>query len=123
MISNLKFFIALLSFFNFFFNFSFANELSPQADRGKATYMRVGCYLCHGTDGQGSGSGTRLQPDTLPPEAMAQFIRYSPGRMPAYSEKILSDMDLEDIVAFLESFPESKPFSEIIPLRDSKLQK
>lgn len=75
------------------------------AKRGQDTYMRVGCYQCHGTDGQGNDAGPMLTPDTLPAEAIANFIRFSPGRMPVYPEEILSDTEISDIVAFLESVP------------------
>jgi len=82
-----------------------AQDTTASAERGRETYMRVGCYPCHGTEGQGSGSGTALIPDPLPPEAIAQFIRFSPGRMPAYPESVLSDAEITDIVAFLETVP------------------
>ena len=33
--------------------------------------------------------------------------------MPAYSEKILSDQELTDILAYLRSLPAAKPVSDI----------
>ena len=63
--------------------------------------MRVGCYQCHGTDGQGNEAGPALTPDTLPAVAIAAFIRTSPGRMPVYPKESLSDAEIDDIVAFL----------------------
>ena len=82
-------------------------ESVPSAARGKQTYMRVGCYGCHGTQGQGSGSGTKLAPDPLPAEAIAQFIRAQQVFMPSYSEKILSDAEVADIAAYLRSIKPS----------------
>ncbi|MFL2770394.1 MAG: c-type cytochrome [Rhodospirillaceae bacterium] len=82
-----------------------AEAQEPSAERGQKTYMRVGCYQCHGSDGQGNDAGTALTPDPLPPEAIANFIRYSPGRMPAYPEEVVSDAEIADMVAFLESVP------------------
>ncbi len=80
-----------------------AQEASAQ--RGQQTYMRVGCYQCHGTDGKGNDAGTALTPEPLPPEALANFIRFSPGRMPVYPEEVLSDAEIQDIVAWLETVP------------------
>ncbi len=82
-----------------------ASAQDGDAQRGQDTYMRVGCYQCHGTDGQGNDAGPMLTPDTLPAEAIANFIRFSPGRMPVYPEEILSDAEISDIVAFLEAVP------------------
>jgi len=82
-----------------------AEAQEPSAERGQKTYMRVGCYQCHGSDGQGNDAGTALTPDPLPPEAIANFIRYSPGRMPVYPEEVVSDAEIADMVAFLESVP------------------
>ena len=82
-----------------------AEAQEPSAERGQKTYMRVGCYQCHGSDGQGNDAGTALTPDPLPPEAIANFIRYSPGRMPVYPEEVVSDAEIADMVAFLEAVP------------------
>ncbi len=97
---------------------SFAQD--PSAERGEDTYMRVGCYQCHGTDGKGSDAGTALTPDPLPPEALANFIRYSPGRMPVYPEEVLSDAEIEDIVAWLETVPPPPEPDSIAILRSLK---
>lgn len=97
---------------------SFAQETS--AERGEQTYMRVGCYQCHGTDGKGSDAGTALTPDPLPPEALANFIRFSPGRMPVYPEEVLSDAEIEDIVAWLETVPPPPAADDITILRALK---
>ena len=90
-----------------------AQDSAVAVDRGQKTFMRVGCYECHGTDGKGNEAGTALTPDTLPPEAIANFIRFSPGRMPVYPEEVLSDAEIEDIVAFLESVPPSPDADDI----------
>lgn len=87
------------------------------ATRGQDTFMRVGCYQCHGTDGQGNDAGPMLTPDPLPPEAIANFIRFSPGRMPVYPEEVLSDSEIADIVAYLASVPSPPEADEIDILR------
>jgi mono/diheme cytochrome c family protein len=92
------------------------------AERGQKTFMRVGCFQCHGTNGQGSEAGTALTPEPLPAEAIANFIRFSPGRMPVYPEDVLSDDEIADITAFLESVP-PPPSPDSIPiLRDMKIR-
>jgi mono/diheme cytochrome c family protein len=99
---------------------------APSAKRGREIYMRVGCYTCHGTEGQGSNAGAKLAPDPLPAEAIANFIRNTdtsgPGfaTMPTYSAKVLSDADVADIAAFLASVPAGKPADDIALLRALK---
>ena len=88
-------------------------------DRGRETYARVGCYECHGYVGQGGG-GPRIAPSPMPYEAFVDFVRYTQGRMPAYSEMNLPDEDFVDIYAYLESIPEPQPVDTIPALRDLK---
>lgn len=95
--------------------FGAVGQEQPSAQRGEETYMRVGCFQCHGTNGQGSEAGTALTPDPLPPEAIANFIRFSPGRMPVYPEEILSDAEIADIVAYLDAVP-PPPDPDSIPI-------
>tara|TARA_B110000438_G_C15620232_1_gene566220 strand:- start:316 stop:684 length:369 start_codon:yes stop_codon:yes gene_type:complete len=99
---------------------AFAQDSTGDADRGRETFMRVGCYQCHGDDGKGNDAGTALTPDPLPPEALANFIRFSPGRMPMYPEEVLSDAEIEDIVAYLESVPPPPHADDIAILKDLK---
>lgn len=101
---NMKLFSCLFTAAYLFGTTAFGQEVSP-AQRGEQTYMRVGCFQCHGTNGQGSDAGTALTPDPLPAEAIANFIRFSPGRMPVYPEEVLSDEEIADIVAYLGSVP------------------
>ena len=89
-----------------------AQAASPE--HGKAVFMKMGCWQCHGTVGQG-GAGPRIAPDPLPDETFAAFLRTTSRAMPPYREKILSDADLADIYAYLQSIP--KPANaETIPL-------
>lgn len=82
--------------------------VAASAERGKTAYIQNGCWQCHGTMGQGSimtSGGKRLAPDPMPWEAFSAFVRSTNRSMPPYSEKILSDGDLADIYAFLQSIP------------------
>src|SRR6266571_2538035 len=80
--------------------------LAADAVKGKANFMKYGCWQCHGTMGQGSPvSGPKLAPGPLPLEAMSAFIRNSRRAMPPYREEVLPKADLEDIHAYLSSIP------------------
>jgi hypothetical protein len=46
---------------------------------------------------------------------MVSFVRTTSGTMPPYSAKILSDDDLSDIYAYLQSIPKP-PDAKSIPL-------
>ena len=71
--------------------------------RGKAAYMKHGCYACHGTVGQGGdrGSGGRIAYDVFPWEAFAQQTRRPREAMPRYPVEHLSDAELADIYAYI----------------------
>jgi mono/diheme cytochrome c family protein len=86
------------------------------AAKGKAAFMKYGCWQCHGTEGQGSAvtsAGKVLAPDPLPYEGFAAFVRSTNRAMPPYSEKILPDEDLADIHAYLASVPKAKDYKSI----------
>jgi len=93
-----------------------ASDTNASVARGRQTYTRVGCYQCHGYEAQG-GAGPRLAPGPMPLEAISAFVRGTTGEMPAYGEKVLSDMDLADIYAFLTSVPRPKSPDTIPALR------
>jgi len=74
------------------------------AAHGKQLYMSDACYTCHGTTGAGGGpAGPALAHQGLPAEAIIQQLRHPQTRMPAYSDKVLPDKDVADIVAYIES--------------------
>lgn len=84
---------------------------AADAAKGKAAFMKYGCWQCHGTEGQGSvitSGGKMLAPDPLPYEGFAAFVRSTSRAMPPYSEKVLPDADLADIHAYLESIAKPK---------------
>ena len=92
--------------------------VAASAEHGKAAFMQHGCWQCHGTVGQGSiatSGGKRLAPDPMPWETFSAFVRSSNRAMPPYSEKILTDCDLEDIYAYLQSIPKPRD-AKTIPL-------
>ena len=84
------------------------------AERGKAAFLRVGCYTCHGFEGQGV-PGRKLAPNPLPYPAFSNFVRTSTGEMPTFTPQVLPEQDLADIHAYLRSKPAS-PNPSTIPL-------
>jgi mono/diheme cytochrome c family protein len=83
------------------------------ADKGKAAYVKHGCWQCHGFSGQGGITGPKLAPDPMPLEALSAFVRNSRGAMPPYQSAILSEPDLADIHAYLQSLPKAKDYKSI----------
>ena len=79
--------------------------LAASAEKGKQVFMRAGCWQCHGTVGQGGAAGPKLAPDPLPFDALSSFVRTTNRQMPAYRKQVLSDADLADLYAYLQSIP------------------
>jgi ubiquinol-cytochrome c reductase cytochrome c subunit len=89
--------------------------LAASVENGKRVFMKVGCWQCHGTVGQGGTAGPRLAPEPLPYETLAAFVRSANRAMPPYREVVLSNADLADIYAYLESIPKP-PAVDSLPL-------
>ena len=87
-----------------------AHAQSPTGDaaKGKALYMKNGCYECHGTVGQG-GTGPRLAPRT----ASLAYVRKPAGQMPPYTPKVMPDAELSDVQAYLMSIPAPPPVKSL----------
>jgi mono/diheme cytochrome c family protein len=82
----------------------------PRGDaaNGRRIYLAVGCFTCHGRSGQGgayTGPAPILARTALPFEGFKALIRDPSNNMPAYSDVVLSDQDIADVYAFLESLP------------------
>ncbi|MEP7243476.1 MAG: c-type cytochrome [Gammaproteobacteria bacterium] len=95
---------------------AFAAE--PQGDpvKGKQSLLAYGCYECHGTTGAGGGvAGPKLAPYPLPLAGVIAKLRAASGRMPVYTPALVTDSEVADIVAYLQSIPSGKP-AENIPL-------
>jgi ubiquinol-cytochrome c reductase cytochrome c subunit len=93
------------------------------AARGKADFLRYGCYECHGTVGQGNyGTGAKLAPHPIPWAAVNAYVRKPGGNMPSFSEKILPTSDLADIYAYLSSIPAGKTYNQLPLLSGTSLK-
>ena len=92
------------------------NAPAGNAKNGKAVYTTAGCYECHGREAHGgAGTGPKLGPGAIPYSAFAFQVRSPRDQMPPYTGKVLSDADLADIYAFVQSLPQP-PKVESIPL-------
>jgi ubiquinol-cytochrome c reductase cytochrome c subunit len=78
---------------------------AANAENGKHLFTADGCYQCHGYQGQGSNAGARLAPKPLPLATMIAYIRKPTGVMPPVTAKVVSDAELADIRAYLETIP------------------
>jgi ubiquinol-cytochrome c reductase cytochrome c subunit len=90
--------------------------MAASAEKGKAAFVKNGCWQCHDFNGQGSvaTSAGRVIADTpLPFDAFKAYVRDPGGAMPPFHVEILSDSDLADIYAYLESLPKPKPAKDI----------
>ena len=89
------------------------------ATKGKAVFVGKGCWQCHGYEGQGGSAGPRLANTQLPEDAVISFVHNTNGIMPPFSEKLITDAELSDIYAYLQSRP--KPADpKAIPLLNLK---
>jgi len=95
------------------------SEAAPagNAETGKKIFTKDGCYECHGREGQGAaqGAGPRIGPLQLSFEAFTKYVHQPTGQMPPYTSKVISDQELADIFAYLQSRPKATP-SKDIPL-------
>jgi mono/diheme cytochrome c family protein len=93
-----------------------ADTPSGNAENGKRLFNKIGCYECHGREGQGSTmSGPRIAPDPVPFDVLTRYIRKPTGEMPPFTAKVVSDQELADIYAFLQSRPHP-PTAKALPL-------
>lgn len=82
---------------------------NPQ--NGKAIYENLGCNKCHGSEGEGVAGGgvPRIASTSLALPDFLQLIRKPKGQMPPFSSQRVSDADLTDVYAYLQTL---KPMAE-----------
>jgi mono/diheme cytochrome c family protein len=86
------------------------------AQKGKVAFIRNGCWQCHDYNGQGSvatSNGKVIARTQLPLDAFISFVHTTNGAMPPFRPQVLSDADLTDIYAYLQSLPEPKQVKDI----------
>ena len=91
-----------------------AQQTTPagDADAGKKLFVSLGCWTCHGYEGQG-GAAPRIAPRPLPRAAFTTYVRRPSDRMPNYPERVVSDEQLGHIHAYLQSRPMPPPVKSI----------
>ena len=92
-----------------------AAGFAASAEKGKQAFLKHGCWQCHGERGQGGVTGFKLAPDPIPFETLSTFVRTTNRAMPPFREEILSNDDLADIYAYLQSIPKGQD-AKSIPL-------
>lgn len=78
------------------------------AAKGKRIFIAEGCFTCHGRAGQGgayNGPAPILAHTALPFDGFKGQLRNPANDMPAFSDAVLSDQDIADIYAFVETLP------------------
>jgi mono/diheme cytochrome c family protein len=81
---------------------------------GERLYLKNGCFECHGYQGQGGLAGARLAQTKLNVAGFTAFVRNPPsGGMPPYRVKVMTDQELADVFAYIQTFPAPQPAKNI----------
>jgi len=96
---------------------------APAGDlnNGKRVYLATGCFTCHGRAGQGgayNGPAPALAKTAMPFEGFKMQLRNPAKDMPAYSAPVMSDQEIADIYAFMQSLPGRRDAKGIAILGD-----
>jgi mono/diheme cytochrome c family protein len=90
-----------------------AQTPAGDAANGKKLFLRDGCYECHGYAGQGGAAGARIAVIGLNAQGLIRYVRAPGGAMPAYTDKVITDQELTDIHAYLQTMAKAKPAKDI----------
>src|SRR5271155_3752488 len=84
------------------------------AKNGKQILEAQGCFKCHGSEGQGRSQTAKesavpqIAPTRLALPAFLRIVRSPAGQMPPYSSQQVSDSELADLYAYLQSLAPAK---------------
>jgi ubiquinol-cytochrome c reductase cytochrome c subunit len=98
---------------------------AADAQKGKAAFIQHGCWQCHDFAAEGSiatSGGKVIARTPLPLDAFIAFVRTTNGQMPPYRPAVLSDDELGDIYAYLQSLPQPKAAADIPLLNGIRTQ-
>jgi ubiquinol-cytochrome c reductase cytochrome c subunit len=117
---------ALIALFAFAASFAGTNiAVAADAAKGKIAFTEHGCWQCHGFVGQGSeatSNGRVIARTQLPLDGFKSFVRTTNGAMPPFRAAVLSDDELNNIYAYLQSLPAPKAVSDIPLLSNARTQ-
>ena len=84
-------------------------------ENGRKIFMKDGCYECHGREGQGAAqaSGPRIGPPQHVLRSFTKYVRQPTGQMPPFTTEVISDQELADVYAYLQSRPNASPAKDI----------
>jgi mono/diheme cytochrome c family protein len=92
---------------------------TPNTANGKKLFEAKACYECHGWRGQGGLAGARLAQTKLNLQGFRNILRNPPpSNMPPYRATVLTDQEVADLFAYIQSFPDSEPAKNIPLLKD-----
>jgi ubiquinol-cytochrome c reductase cytochrome c subunit len=83
-------------------------------ETGKKLWVSVGCWQCHGYEGQGGAAGPRLSARNLPFAGFSAYVRRPTNQMPPYTAKVVSDADMAHLYAYVQSRPAAPPVAGIL---------
>jgi mono/diheme cytochrome c family protein len=99
-----------------------AQDAPPgDAVEGKRLYLAVGCFTCHGRSGQGGAMNAPtpiLAKTAMPFDGFKGQLRQPSSDMPAYAEIVMSDKQIADIYAFLQTLPGPRPTKDMAIFKD-----
>jgi mono/diheme cytochrome c family protein len=92
-----------------------AMSQTPAGDaaNGKKLFLRDGCFQCHGYAGQGGAAGARIAAIGLNAQGLIRYVRAPGGAMPAFTDKVITDQELTDVWAYLQTMPKAKAPKDI----------
>ena len=94
-----------------------AQDAPPgDAANGQRVYIADGCFTCHGRSGQGgafNGPAPSLAKTEMPFDGFKAQLRDPANDMPAYSTAVLSDQEIADMYAFVQSLPAARSAKDI----------
>jgi ubiquinol-cytochrome c reductase cytochrome c subunit len=90
-----------------------AQASTGNAEAGRKLWVSYGCWQCHGYEGQGGAAGPRLSARNLAFTGFSAYVRRPANQMPPYTEKVVSNTDLVNIHAFIQSRPAPPPVASV----------
>lgn len=76
-------------------------QAGDPVENGRVLFLRYGCAQCHGLKGEGQAVGPQISGDSA--LKITSKVRQGPKTMPAFPVSVLSDSDLQELIAFLQS--------------------